>query len=54
MMGIGHTEKYLKDCVKIVFDSPNKSREKVNYTKKQIETIRNKKSLFPSVNKYQI
>jgi len=45
-------EDYLKDCASIIFESPNKSRYKVNWDDQQIQRVQNGISCFDFLQGY--
>lgn len=52
--GLGVSNEYEKACKKVVYDSPSKSRAKVNFTKEQKEIIREKSNIYDTLDKYTI
>jgi len=45
---------YLRDCSEIVFDTPNRSRDKISFTLPQIKQIQRKAENFPFLNRYDL
>jgi len=41
-LGLNCSEKYLKDCSSVVFDSPSRTRNTVSWSKEKIDNIRNR------------
>jgi hypothetical protein len=51
-LGVDTTEKYLEDCAKIVYNSPNKSRYSITWTPELIDTVQDKIERYPFLSGY--
>lgn len=53
-LGVSCTEDYLDDCAEVVFDTPHRSRDKVEYEAHHLEEIRQRMSSFPALDHYSL
>ena len=44
--------KYLRDCASILYESPNKSRHKVDWTREQIDDVARRIARYPFLEGY--
>ncbi len=51
-LGVEPTEEYLTDCASIVYSSPNKSRNSVNWTPEQIQIVADEIAKYPFLKGY--
>jgi hypothetical protein len=53
-LGVKCSSEYLKDCSEVVFEEPKTNREKVSWSEKQIELIREEKKKCSFLSEYRI
>ena len=53
-LGVKCSREYLKDCSEIVFEEPKTNREKVSWSKKQIELIGEETKRYSFLSEYRI
>jgi hypothetical protein len=51
-LGVGTDDAYLRNCSRIVFPAPRKTRFETNWSKRLILTLEEKKSLYPYLKDY--
>jgi hypothetical protein len=51
-LGVEPTEDYLRDCASILYESPNKSRHKIDWTREQIDDVARRIDQFPFLEGY--